>query len=328
VSGIKFFVELADQADAKLKEINEEALKEHRFYLEQMENNKQRGAPADVKLETGLKLVTIGTSRASIIAASFLVEGMVIDVLRIGEGWEQGAWGKTQDILRGLALVGPAVKLAGAGARVAAPALRNISGLWKAVDFNSRLGNCSWVAAARAIRLSGQRLFITVVDIAKAKGLGSIATDTQQVWNLSFYHGIFQKLGIVFRPVKLMEAAPVMPPYRVATWFELENAVRAAEGDLVMFGVVWGQGAHALVARWVNGAMQIIDRTGDVYRSVAQMPYNGIASALPTVDLIVIPNAAIVPTVNTVAATTPNFLNVIAVQVMPTVVTPLQNGKQ
>ena len=82
------------------------------------------------------------------------------------------------------------------------------------------------------------------------------------------------------------------------------------------------------IHRVENNGMQIIDRTGVVYRSIAQMPYEGIASALPTIDLIVIPNAAIVPTVNTVAATTPNFLNVIAVQVMPTVVTPLQNGKQ
>jgi hypothetical protein len=35
MTGIKFFVELADQADAKLKIIEEDALKKLRFYKEQ-----------------------------------------------------------------------------------------------------------------------------------------------------------------------------------------------------------------------------------------------------------------------------------------------------
>jgi len=138
VTGIRFFVDLADQADAKLKEIDEATLKEMRFYKEQMENNKQQREPADVKLKTGLKLATLGVSYASIVAASFVAEGMIIDVMRIGEGWDQGNLGKAQDLLRGLAILGPVVKAAGTGARIATPALSELAGLVKVVDFDRR----------------------------------------------------------------------------------------------------------------------------------------------------------------------------------------------
>ncbi|MDQ2841476.1 MAG: hypothetical protein M3Y72_10650 [Acidobacteriota bacterium] len=78
-----------------------------------------------------------------------------VDVLRIGDGVKKGGWGYGEDALRGLVVVGPALR----GIRIA-------SGLVVSVDANASMGNCAWVAAARGARLSG-RLFASIKDVAK-----------------------------------------------------------------------------------------------------------------------------------------------------------------
>ena len=335
MAGIRFFVELADQADAKVKEIEEDALKDLKFYKEQMENNKQRRALADVKLKTGLEVAAVGFGYSVIVVGSFLVEGMAIDVLRIGEGWDEGAWGKTQNILRGLAILGPALKLSGAGARLALPELM---GLAKAVDINRKAGICSWIAAARSLRLSGQRIFITVQDLAKARGLSGFTADTMGVKTLKFYEEIFTKLKVSFAPRTLPRFGKMLNGSgETSSIAELEKAVNAADGNVVMFGMWWYEGievaGHAVIARKAAGGIQYIERTGEIFKSIGELPSlrsAGLDASKVFIDVntIVVQNSSIVPTAGTVAAITPNFLNVIAVQVVPTVITPMDNAQQ
>lgn len=332
MAGFKYFVETADTASAALKEIEEEKLKELEFFREQMRTNNARNASTSARVETGLKLLSAGQAYTWTVAGSFLTEGMVIDVLRIGEGWDKGAWGKTQDALRALAIVGPVVgAVRGIGAAI--PAIRELQGLAKAIDFNSKLGMCGWVAAARALRLSGQRIFITVQDLARAKGLSALTAETAGIDNLQLYAEIFRKLNIDALMMKLPKYGKMLGSrsLETTTLAELEKGVRAARGDVVMF-TVWNYegveiGGHTVCAREVAGKIQYIERTGDIFDRIQDLPsmlsrgYD-LTNIFPDVNYIVINNASIVPTAGTIAAITPNFLNVIAVRVLPTVIRP------
>jgi len=335
MAGFKYFVETADIASAALKETEEEKLKELEFFREVMRYNNAHNASTTARIETGLKLLSAGQAYTWTVAASFLTEGMVIDVLRIGEGWDKGAWGKTQDILRGLAFVGPMVGLV-RGVGSALPVMRNIQGLDKVIDFSSKLGMCGWVAAARALRLSGQRIFITVQDLARAKGLSGLTAETAGIFNLQVYSEIFRKLNIDALMMKLPKYGKMLGTrsLETSTVAELEKGIRAAGGDVVMLTVwsydsteIGGLAGHTVCAREVAGKIQYIERNGDIVNRIQDLPailgrgYD-LTNIHPEVNYIVINNASIVPTAGTIAAITPNFLNVIAVRVLPTVIRP------
>src|SRR5690242_16175274 len=79
-----------------------------------------------------------------------------VDVLRIGDGVNAGGWGYGQDALRLLMVAGPALRLGRYGLSIVA-----------AVDETSNVGNCTWIAATRALRLTGTKHFARVGDVAK-----------------------------------------------------------------------------------------------------------------------------------------------------------------
>jgi len=82
-----------------------------------------------------------------------------VDILRIGDGVKQGGWGYGKDALRLLMILGPAARAA-----------RWAVSLVPAVDAFSTTGNCTWVAAARLLRLTGVRPLAQISDLAKMGG--------------------------------------------------------------------------------------------------------------------------------------------------------------
>jgi nucleoid-associated protein YgaU len=228
-----------------------------------------------------------------------------IDVLRIGDGVKKGGWGYGEDALRALVLVGPALR----GVRMA-------SGLVASVDANASMGNCAWVAAARGARLSG-RLFASIKDVAKFAGMTLPET------------GGVQTLEEVMVHLRMMGAdAQMVAPEGKAAFSTMKEVFKAAaqrrDGTLT-FAVEWtmnGEPAgHALIARWGAAGVRIIDRSGAVVRSLAELEasYPGIGSATPMGKALFIANSITTRALSTV----PSVLNLVAVEVKPAVVNPV-----
>jgi hypothetical protein len=114
------------------------------------------------------------------------VAGGFIDVLRLGDGVAKGGWrGLGQDAFRMLTLLGPglralrywgaAIKGLDEGAEAAKAA--RAAGL----EVPEWVNNCTWMAAARALRLSGEQPLATLADLVKINGLTSV-TETGPAW--------------------------------------------------------------------------------------------------------------------------------------------------
>ena len=94
---------------------------------------------------------------ATVVHTSMQLGASLVDLLRLGEGIEEGGvWGYTQDALRVLSLAGPVARLG-----------RLAAARW---TFNPRGGFCASVATARTLRHSGTNLFIRPWEVFAGTG--------------------------------------------------------------------------------------------------------------------------------------------------------------
>jgi hypothetical protein len=233
-----------------------------------------------------------------------------VDVARMGDGtydWATGqgsAWGIGQDALRLLMVAGPALRMARYGVALVAE-----------VDEFSNMGNCTWVAATRALRMTGVKHYATLGDLMSASGLtapaemGGAFAD-EMVPALRF-------LGADARVV--VEAADSM-----------EGVVKAANANpngVIMFSVEWtppgtaqSVGHTLLAQRQLFGGVKLLDRSGKVlFDSLTQVEavgYEGISTARVYGPAVAVQNARAVQ----LLGVAPTLANSLAVEVKSVVV--------
>lgn len=217
-----------------------------------------------------------------------------IDTLRLGDGIMEGGWGYGKDALRLLMVAGPALRLGRIGlSRLAS------------VDAFPATGTCAYVAAAKALRMTGVKHFAAVEDLAKVAGIA--APNFPAVTSIAtVVVPYIQQLGGVARAIKGTAAAGGVEK-------ALASAVAANPSGVIMFGVRWTTGGrgvgHAMIAARVGGRMVILDRTGKVVTSLSKLPYKGIATA--TLDEMVLIEQATAATVMEALGVTAAALNAI-----------------
>jgi LysM domain len=246
---------------------------------------------------------------AAVVSAGFKLTTTVskgfVDVLRIGDGVKKGGWGYGEDALRALVVAGPALR-----------GIRMASGLVASVDANASMGNCAWVAAARGSRLTG-RLFASIKDVAKSAGMTFSET------------GGVKTLRELLFPLRMMGAdAQIVAPKAKVAFSTMEEVFKVAaqrrDGTL-MFGIRWLMNGepvgHALIARWGAAGVRIIDRSGAVVRTLAELEgsYPGIGSATPIGEGLFIANSITTKALSTV----PSVLNLLALEVKPAIINPV-----
>lgn len=221
----------------------------------------------------GLFAVVVATATET---AMELGAGLV-DVLRLGEGLAEGGWkGAGQDAIRLIQLLPGAGRLVKGGAQLA----KRAGVLGKAVDLKSIFrtvdvarviadspgGNCGWVAAARALRQSGQRAFVAVDDLADAVGrpLKSLAGMTVEEMG-----EVLKQIGAKFQPFKVIngfdELAQALPKNGSVAVIGLEVRYTAEAAKIT--GKVTG--GHAIMAFWDDfGRMRFMEKNGVIYNSI------------------------------------------------------------
>jgi len=212
-----------------------------------------------------------------------------VDVLRVGDGVQEGGWGYGKDALRLLMILGPAARAARYGASLVASV--DVSG--------GAVGNCAWVAAARLLRLTGAKPLAQLGDVAKWAGI--TAEETGGIKTVAELAPPLQHLGADARIVSLSSQG-------VKVEEALTNAVAANPNGGVMFSIRWQMGTktvgHALLAsRNVFGRLIIIDRLGGMpVKSLAQLErfYPGISAASLDTTAVVVQNSVLVRTLGTV----------------------------
>jgi hypothetical protein len=232
-----------------------------------------------------------------------------VDVLRLGDGVEEGGWGYGKDALRLLMVVGPALR----GARyviagvqeldVGQAALNQLRAAGASFEDALRLvpwaGNCGWVAATRLLRLTGNSALAELSDVARASGLD--VTET----------GGLRSVTDLDAPLRFLGA-----PTRTATIKGMEgltDLVNQNPHGSVMFGVRWLRNGttqgHALIAvRSFFGGLRILDRSGKAYASLAELPYPGIANAIVDSTALVVRNSMAVTSIETI----PTLANILS----------------
>jgi hypothetical protein len=229
-----------------------------------------------------------------------------VDVLRLGDGVQEGGWGYGKDALRLLMVLGPAMRL---GRYVLAgiqeldegtTALRQLTRAGK--SFPDALkevpwaGNCGWVAAARMLRLTGNSPLAKLGHIAKAAGL-----EIDQTGGLSSVTQLDAPLRSLGAPTTVKA---------VQGMDGIADLLRQNPNSSVMFGVRWGKGmGHVLVAtRNMFGGISILDRSGKMYATLADLAnsYSGIqnatvdAAALLVKDSMVVRSLGTLPTLGNI----------------------------
>lgn len=221
-----------------------------------------------------------------------------VDVLRVGDGFQEGGWGVGKDALRLLMIVGPALRAARWGIALVAT-----------VDEMSTVGNCTWVAGARVLRVTGVRHFARIGDLARAAGIDVKATTG--LWPkelMPFLQKLgadVQTLGKVSSLEQVVALAKQNPNGTLVFCVRFQWALkRAAQGPQTAF---LEDQLHTLLAtRNAGGAVRIIDRSGKVYSSLAglEKAYQaetgfGAGMTIATeAETILVRNATIVDLVN------------------------------
>jgi len=232
-----------------------------------------------------------------------------VDVLRLGDGVQEGGWGYGKDAMRMLMVVGPALR----GARYAIAGIQELdigqaalnqaraagASFEEALRLVPWAGNCGWVAAARLLRLTGNGALSELSDLARASGLD--VTET----------GGLRSVTDLDAPLRFLGA-----PTKTATIKGMEglaDLVNENPNGAVMFSVRWlrdgvRQG-HALIAvRNFFGGLSILDRSGRLYASLAEMPYAGIANAVVDSTALLVRNSMAVTSIETI----PTLANIIS----------------
>lgn len=192
-----------------------------------------------------------------------------VDVLRFGRGIAQGTvGGVVHDGLRLLTVAGPAT------GRVLRFSSRLLTRLVSAAsDIASDSNICTFVAAANALRQTGAQHFATVYDVLRAAGM-SLVEAGAGAW-----------VEQLVPALRALGANPVVR-HGVHSVEQLAAVLRAAGGrGVAMFSVFWqhptmGTVGHTMVAFLEGGQLRILDRTGRVFRSFAELEqfYGNIGS--------------------------------------------------
>lgn len=218
-----------------------------------------------------------------------------VDVLRLGDGVKEGGWGYGKDFLRLLMVIGPALR----GARFAVS-------LIPAVDVSPTVGNCTWVAAARLLRLTGVKPLAQLGDVAMWMGMD--AAQTAGAWP-SELEPALRFLGAGTRVGK-----------PIANMADLADTVAQNPQAATMFSVNFtmaGQRVgHTLVAvRGLMGGMSIIDRSGRIVKTLGELNdlYPGIGAALLDAGTVIADNTMVVKSLGTI----PTLSNIISQAASP-----------
>ena len=215
-----------------------------------------------------------------------------VDVLRLGDGVQEGGWGYGKDALRLLMVVGPALR----GARWAVS-------LVAAVDETPLVGNCSWIAATRMARWAGFQPFAALGDVAKAAGLGGIGETG----------GAFA--DELLPALKNLGGSAKFVTKELQSVADVAKVVAENPNGATMFSVQWQMAGknvgHTLYAvRNFLGGMSIIDRSGRAVKSLLELEdlYTGIGSAKVYGTSIVVDSSLIVRSIGTI----PTISNIIS----------------
>ena len=222
-----------------------------------------------------------------------------VDVLRLGDGVQEGGWGFGKDALRLLMVVGPALR----AARYAIAAVQELDVGTNAVLGMQRAGmsfeealkavpwvrNCGWVAAARILRLTGTAPMAALSDVARAAGIGVEQTGA---------------IGAVTELDEALRSLGAPTAVRAVQGLKgIANLLRQNPSSSVMFGVTWGQDmGHVLVAtRNFFGGISILDRSGAMVSTLEALSksYPGIESATVEVTALLIRNSMLVRSLGT-----------------------------
>jgi hypothetical protein len=231
-----------------------------------------------------------------------------VDVLRVGDGFKEGGWGYGKDALRLLMFVGPAFR----GARYGLS-------LVKSVDIGGPI--CTWVAAARLLRLTGGwfKVSTKLSDVARNAGIGVEATG--RIWPRELVPTL-RLMGSNAKEVDLLaesgwSTVNLFGKGAATTDKALRQVVSANPNGAVMFSVRWTTAAgesvgHTMVAfRDALGRFAILDRVGgSAVRSLAKLTGRyGAEFATATVDgaAVVVQDGIAVQSLNTV----PTLLEII-----------------
>lgn len=238
-----------------------------------------------------------GVVVAGTVQSAMDLGGGFVDVLRLGEGVKEGGWGYGKDALRLVAVAGP---LARVGRFALARVTPNPSG-----------GVCAWVASAKALRQTGTRHFATVGELMQAAGHSQAPTTMSQMM------GVLRSLGARVRNLG-----------KVGSMADLKRLVASHPNDVVLFGVSWKAGGHALYAfRDALGRFRIADRTGVVASSLAELEqlvlkklgstYSGISGATLQGAAVLVEKSAIIHGVNlaSIVSLGANLANILGLEV-------------
>jgi hypothetical protein len=181
-----------------------------------------------------------------------------IDVLRLGDGVKSGtAWGYVMDGTRVVTLI--PVARAGTGV------VRRALGAWRAaaVIQSANVGNCSWIAAARLLRMTGHRPFASVQSLERATRAARIPVQD----------GMY-----VYELVESMRELGLRPTYwNVGSLDRLLALSRASPRGAVIFSVDMMHAQKPFTHTLLAKAGRFIDTSGRVFESVAdfRMTYPG-----------------------------------------------------
>jgi hypothetical protein len=238
-----------------------------------------------------------------------------VDTLRIGDGIKKGGWGYGQDALRLLSVAGAAAKPLNALLKVGRVGLAQVV----AVDTSAAGDVCTWVTAAKALVMTGTRHFATLESIATALGWPDARVGAALF--LGEFLPILRAAGATVR-----EAGPLSVSVPVDE--TLAGVLQANPNAIVPFSVHWIMAAgtaigefatvaedtpvgHTMIAfrAVVTGALRIMDRTGKIYGSLAEVEaagYPGISTATFYENLrdtaLIIEHASVVPQLQNGAA--------------------------
>ncbi len=206
---------------------------------------------------------------ATTVYTSMALGSGLVDILRLGEGVKEGGWGYAEDGLRILGLAGPVFKLGRLGAAK-----------W---TYSPRGPWCASVATAKALRHTGNKIFVKASEIMGRTGV-------KPPKNMNEFMPVLKGLGAKVKEVK-----------NVPTINKLKALTKENKKSVVLFAVRWkksnGKGAaHALYAyRDTFGRFKIADRTGKIVRNLDELNiyYDNIGSAVIQGSAMVIKNAVV-----------------------------------
>jgi hypothetical protein len=237
---LTIFGEIADSFDARV----EEAIRELDWWVDQYRRDDD--SMVDYYAAAAVSSVTQSFMQ---FASGF------VDVLRLGEGVQEGSWsGLGEDALRLLVVAGPAVRYTLGGTR-----------LLRVLAVESQIGyqtTCTWISTTRAAREAGH-LFVTIDELARAVGLSRLvnALRTGRASGTSIGQ-IYQIHRVLTNTLRIRSIE-----HSITSYDDLWRLVESSPRNTFVFGIR-GHGMYATARR---GAVSLIDTDGRVFRSISQL---------------------------------------------------------